>query len=41
MKQLLNEESIRMQSLAGIQPTNETFDSVLKEFIEVIDEHTY
>lgn len=41
MKQLLNEESIRMQRLAGIDPTNETFESVLKEFIEVIDEHTY
>jgi len=30
-----------MQVLAGIKASNETFESVLREFIEVIDEHEY
>lgn len=41
MSNLLNEEIERMQVLAGIKASNETFESVLREFIEVIDEHEY
>jgi hypothetical protein len=41
MNNLLNEEIERMQVLAGIKASNETFESVLREFIEVIDEHEY
>lgn len=41
MSNLLNEEIERMQVLAGIKASNETFESVLKEFIEIIDDHEY
>ena len=41
MSNLLNEEIERMQVLAGVKTSNETFESVLKEFIDVIDDYEY
>ena len=38
MKQLLNEDIIRMQNLAGIN-TKETFETVLQDFLLEIDLH--